>query len=426
MTLGGTREDQMIDNLTLQTSKRYIHHYNFPPYSVGEARFMRGPSRRDIGHGALAERALYAVLPDQEEFPYTVRAVSEVVSSNGSTSMASVCGSTLALMDAGVPITAPVAGIAMGLITDGAGRYRVLTDIQGMEDHLGDMDFKVAGTREGVTAIQMDIKVQGITTQIMSEALEQARGGRMFILDRMAETITEPREQRSEYAPSIMSIKVQQDQIGMVIGPGGKNVRGIQEDTETQIDIQEDGLIFVSGVGQDRVNEAIERIRKTVWEPEVGDVLTGAVKTIIQSGAFVEITPGRDGFVHISELGGRRYDRVEDAVSVGDEVEVKVQEIRSDGKINLTMRSLGSDTTKLPEVGEIITGRVKNIIPVGAFVEVVPGRDGFVHISNLTDHRVAKVEDVLSIGDEVKVRITELRQDGKIDLTMRDIEQDGE
>ncbi len=426
-TLGSTRDDQMIDNLTQDTSKRYMHHYNFPPYSVGEARFMRGPSRRDIGHGALAEKALEAVLPDQEDFPYVMRVVSEVVSSNGSTSMASVCGSTLSLMDAGVPISAPVAGIAMGLITDGQGGYTVLSDIQGMEDFLGDMDFKVAGTREGITAIQMDIKVQGITTQIMREALTQAREGRLHILAEMLHELAEPRAERSQYAPAIRSVSINPEFIGMVIGPGGKNIRGIQEETETQIDIKEDGMIFVAGVNAEGVDEAIKRIERMTWEPTAGDILTGAVKTIIPVGAFVELTPGRDGFVHISELSSDRVGRVEDVVSVGDVVEVKVTEIRNDGKINLTMRGLSSDAPppKLPEVGDIVTGPVKNIIQIGAFVQVAPGRDGFVHISNLSEGRVDRVEDVLSVGDVVTVKVTNMRGDGKIDLTMRGLNQSG-
>ncbi len=429
-TLGSTRDDQMVDNLTPETSKRYLHHYNFPPYSVGEARFMRGPSRRDIGHGALAERALEAVLPDQEDFPYVMRVVSEVVSSNGSTSMASVCGSTLSLMDAGVPIKAPVAGIAMGLITDGEGGYTILSDIQGLEDFLGDMDFKVAGTREGITAIQMDIKVAGITTQIMREALAQAREGRMHILDKMLEVMPTPREEQSQYAPSIRSISINPEYIGMVIGPGGKNIRGIQEDTATEIDIQEDGTIFVAGVNADGVAEALSRIAQIVWEPSAGDILTGAVKTIIPVGAFVELTPGRDGFVHISELSSERVNRVEDVVHVGDVVEVRVTEIRNDGKINLTMRGLANDKApepvKLPEVGEVVSGPVKNIIQIGAFVQIAPGRDGFVHISNLSEGRVDQVRDVVNVGDVVNVRITAIRDDGKIDLTMRGVEQEGD
>ena len=345
VTLGSTRDDQMIDGLGLDTSKRYMHHYNFPPYSVNEARFMRGPSRRDIGHGSLAERALLAVLPEQDEFPYVLRVVSEIVSSNGSTSMASVCGSTMALMDAGVPLKAPVAGVAMGLVI-ADGRYQVLTDIQGLEDFYGDMDFKVAGTGQGVTAIQMDIKVRGITTEIMREALAQALEGRLHILGKMADVIQRPRTERSPLAPVIATVKVEVDQIGGIIGPGGKTVRAIQEATGAKIDIEEDGTIFVTGADADGAAEAIEMIRKITWTPTVGEVMTGQVKTIIPVGAFVEITPGKDGFVHISQLGSKRFERVEDAVKVGDMVEVRISEIRNDGKINLTMRGLANDPAK--------------------------------------------------------------------------------
>lgn len=339
-TLGSTKEDQMLDGLGLETSKRYMHHYNFPPYSVGEVRRMRGPSRRDIGHGALAERALLPVLPEETEFPYVLRLVSEVMSSNGSSSMASVCGSTMALMDAGVPISAPVAGVAMGLVTDDEGRYRILTDIQGVEDALGDMDFKVAGTEEGITAIQMDIKVKGITPQIMSEALAQAREGRLFILGKMAEAISEPRTQRSEFAPSIVSVKIKTDQIGAVIGPGGKIIRGIQESTGTKIDIEDDGTVYVSGVGQEATDEAVAQIRKLTYEPQVGERLSGPIKTIIPAGVFVEIAPGRDAFVHISQLAAERVERAEDVVAVGDKIDVVVTEVRPDGKIDASRRAV--------------------------------------------------------------------------------------
>jgi polyribonucleotide nucleotidyltransferase len=340
-TLGTSSEEQMIDGLGLEESKRYMHHYNFPPYSVGEARFMRGPSRRDIGHGVLAERALLAVLPSEADFPYTMRVVSEIVSSNGSTSMASVCGSTMALMDAGVPITAPVAGMAMGLITDAeAGNYTVLSDIQGMEDALGDMDFKVAGSADGVTAIQMDIKVQGITADIMREALEQARRGRLFILSKIAEVIDAPRGDMSEYAPRITRIKIPQAQIGALIGPGGKTVRGIQDETGAKIEIEEDGTVFISSVNRESSAAAIERVERLTKVPEAGEIYSGKVKTIIPSGAFVEILPGKDGFVHISELEPFRVERVEDVVQVGDEVNVIVTQIRPDGKINLSRKQL--------------------------------------------------------------------------------------
>ncbi len=432
-TLGGTRDDQMVDGLTPETSKRYIHHYNFPPYSVGEARFMRGPSRRDIGHGMLAERALVPVLPAKDDFPYTLRVVSDIVSSNGSTSMASVCGSSLALMDAGVPISAPVAGIAMGLVTDGEGGYTILSDIQGMEDFLGDMDFKVAGTRDGVTAIQMDIKVQGITTSIMRQALAQAHQGRLHILSKMSEAIMEARSEQSRYAPSITTVKIDPDQIGLVIGPGGKNIRAIQEDSGAAIDIEEDGTIFITAPDSESSALAVGAIRRLTWTPEIGEIVVGEVRTIIPVGAFVELTPGKDGFVHISQLGSTRVERVEDVVSVGDQVEVKVTEIRQDGKINLTMKGLANDVAnkqgaaapvELPEVGEIVSGTVKSIIPVGAFVEVIPGRDGFVHISQLGNRRYARVDDAVSRGDVVNVRITDIRPDGKIDLTMRGVDQD--
>jgi len=338
-TLGSTKEDQMLDGLGLETSKRYMHHYNFPPFSVGEVRRLRGPSRRDIGHGALAERAMLPVLPSQAEFPYVLRLVSEIMASNGSSSMASVCGSTMALMDAGVPIKSPVAGVAMGLITDESGRYRVLTDIQGLEDALGDMDFKVAGTREGVTAIQMDIKVRGITTQIMREALQQALTGRLFILDKMAETINAPRGGQSVFAPSIVTVKIAPDQIGAVIGPGGKVIRAIQEASGTKIDIEDDGMVYISGVGQEATDAAAEQVRRITYTPSVGDRLTGPVKTIIAVGAFVEIAPGKDAFVHIGQLGTERVEKVEDAVQVGDMLEVVVTAVRNDGKIDASRRA---------------------------------------------------------------------------------------
>ena len=349
-TMGATSENQMLDGLGIEESKRYIHHYNFPPYSVGEVRFMRGPSRRDIGHGALAERALLAVLPDQDVFPYTMRVVSEVVSSNGSTSMASVCGSTLALMDAGVPITKPVAGIAMGLITDSdSERFQVLTDIQGLEDALGDMDFKVAGTKDGVTAIQMDIKVQGITAEIMRLALDQAKTARLYILDKMHECIQTPRGEMSAYAPRIYRIQIQQKQIGEVIGPGGKVIRGIQDATGAKLDIEDDGSVFISAVNEESARRAVDMVERITRVPEVGDIFFGRVKTIIQSGAFVEILPGKDGFVHISELEPHRVNSVDDVVSVGQEVNVVVTAIRPDGKINLSRKALL--TGDMPEPG---------------------------------------------------------------------------
>ena len=345
VTLGSTAEEQRLDSIGLEDRKRYIHHYNFPPFSVGEVRRMSGPGRRDIGHGALAERALLAVIPDESEFPYTMRLVSEVVSSNGSTSMASVCGSTLSLMDAGVPIKAPVAGVAMGLVTDAdTGRYTVLTDIQGMEDALGDMDFKVAGTAEGVTAIQMDIKVKGITPAIMREALAQAHEGRLFILGKMLETISTPRTEMSPFAPRVTRIKVNPEKIGAIIGPGGKMIRALQDETGTKIEIEDDGTVSIASVDPAGAERALEKIRGLTQEVRIekGDIYTGKIVSIMPYGAFVEVFPGRDGLVHISELSedpAIRVNRVEDLFQVGDEITVMVIEVAPNGKVSLSRRA---------------------------------------------------------------------------------------
>ncbi|HWK80284.1 MAG TPA: polyribonucleotide nucleotidyltransferase [Thermomicrobiales bacterium] len=344
-TLGSTSEEQRLDSISPEDHKSYIHHYNFPPYSVGEARPLRGASRRDIGHGALAERALVPVLPSEDEFPYTMRLVSEVVSSNGSTSMASVCGSTLALMDAGVPIEKPVAGVAMGLVLDAENdRYTVLTDIQGMEDALGDMDFKVAGTDEGVTAIQMDIKVKGITLDIMRQALSQAHTGRQFILGKMLETIAAPRAELSAFAPKVETLKIDSGKIGAVIGPGGKMIRSIQEETNSKIDIQDDGTVTIASPSAEGREAAKAKILGLTTEVKVerGEKYTGKVVTIMPFGAFVEILPGKDGLVHISEFSADpavRVERVEDVVSVGDEIEVVVIEVAPNGKVSLSRRA---------------------------------------------------------------------------------------
>ena len=339
LTLGGTGEFQRIDGLGIEDKKRYIHHYNFPPYSVGEAGFMRGPKRRDIGHGALAERALVPVLPDELDFPYTTRIVSEILESNGSSSMASVCGSTLALMDAGVQIKAPVAGIAMGLIKEGDA-YVVLTDIAGVEDHLGDMDFKVAGTADGITALQMDIKITGVTFEILTEALEQARKARLFILERMLATLPEPRSELSEWAPRIFSIQINPDQIGLIIGKGGETIRGMTDEFGADIDIQEDGTIFICAPDQEAAEGVMNRIQTMTKEIEVGDVFTGRVVKTTDFGAFVELKKGTDGLLHISRLGqkGERVKSVEDVVSRGDTVTVEVVEIdKARNRIGLTL-----------------------------------------------------------------------------------------
>ncbi len=344
LTLGTLAEEQSFDNIIGETSRRYIHHYNFPPFSVGEARFMRGPGRREIGHGALAERALLPVIPTEEEFPYTIRVVSECLESNGSTSMASTCGSTLSLMDAGVPIKAPVGGIAMGLVMRPSDRkWAVLTDIQGLEDHLGEMDFKVTGTREGVTALQMDIKLKGITTEIMKTALDQAREARFTIIDVIEQAIPAPRVHLSEHAPRITSITIDPEKIKEIIGPGGKVINRIIAETGVKIDIENDGRVFVAAVKADAVDQALRMIDDQLRDVEVGEVYEGKVMRLMNFGAFVEVLPGKEGLLHISKLKPFHVDRVEDVCNVGDELEVKVEEIDSMGRINLTRRGLYTD-----------------------------------------------------------------------------------
>jgi polyribonucleotide nucleotidyltransferase len=338
-TLGTPRERQELDTLQPEEEKRYMHHYNFPPFSVGETRPLRGASRRDIGHGALAERALLPVIPDLETFPYTMRLVSEALSSNGSTSMASVCGSTLALLDTGVPISSPVAGIAMGLIM-GEGRYVVLTDIQGAEDHYGDMDFKVAGTRKGITALQMDIKMSGISTELMSEALHQAREARLFILDAIQDVIPEPRPEMKPHAPRMTVLKIDPQKIGAVIGPGGKIVRGIQEETGVRIDIQDDGTIYIAATDGPSATKAREMVEALTEEAVVGRIYTGRVVRITDFGAFVEILPNTDGLVHISQLDSERVEKVEDVAKVGDEITVMVTSIDSENRIRLSRQAV--------------------------------------------------------------------------------------
>ncbi|MHA1742608.1 MAG: polyribonucleotide nucleotidyltransferase, partial [Candidatus Thorarchaeota archaeon] len=338
-TLGSERQEQLLDGLGLAETKRFMHHYNFPPFSTGEVRRMRMPGRREIGHGALVERAISAVLPSEDEFPYTLRLVSEVLSSNGSSSMASVCGSTLALMDAGVPIKAPVAGIAMGVIT-AQNDYLILTDIEGMEDALGDMDFKVAGTRDGVTALQLDIKLHGIRTDILREALEQARQARFFVLDRMAETISQSRPELSPLAPRMIELKIDVDKIGSLIGPGGRNIRAIIEETKASIDVKNDGTVMVGSSSEESTRRAVKMIEDLTREVKVGEIYTGKVTRIFDFGAMVEVLPGKEGLVHISELADYRVPSVHDEVEVGDEVTVKVIEIDNLGRINLSRRAV--------------------------------------------------------------------------------------
>lgn len=339
-TLATLGEAQELDNLSPIKDKRYLHHYNFPPYSTGEVKPLRGQSRREVGHGALAERALEPVIPAEESFPYTIRVVSEALSSNGSTSMGSVCGSTLALMDAGVPIKAPVSGVAMGLITDDSGRYKILTDIQGTEDHLGDMDFKVAGTAAGITALQMDIKISGLSTQMMKEALEQAKIARMSIMEKMLAVIAEPRAEMKPHAPRIITVKIPVDKIGALIGPGGKNIRALQEETGVTIDVQEDGTVYIASSDGVGAKIAQERVAALGENAVIGNIYTGKVVRIADFGAFVEILPGVDGLVHISQLASERVNKVEDVVGMGEEITVMVTDIDGQGKIRLSRQAV--------------------------------------------------------------------------------------
>lgn len=343
-TLGPISDGQRIDGISEQTEKRYMHHYNFPPYSVGEARPMRSPGRREIGHGALAERAILPVLPSVEEFPYAIRVVSEILSSNGSTSQASVCGSCLALMDAGVPIKAPVAGIAMGLVErveeDGSSTMAILSDIQGMEDFLGDMDFKVAGTAKGVTAIQMDIKVHGLSKKVLQDALKQAHDGRMHIMSEMLAEIPEPRAELSPYAPRIISMQIDPEKIRVIIGPGGKTINAIVEKTGVKIDIEDDGMLYIAAPDMESAQAGLAEIELLIKDVEVGAIYEGKVTRTTTFGAFIEILPGKEGLLHISKMADHRVEKVEDEMNVGDTVKVKVTEIDSQDRINLTRKGI--------------------------------------------------------------------------------------
>ncbi len=351
VTLGTGEDEQRIDALEGESKRTFMLHYNFPPFSVGETKPLRGPGRREIGHGALAERALKAVMPNKEKFPYTVRLVSDILESNGSSSMATVCAGTLALMDAGVPIAEPVGGIAMGLIKEGT-RVAILSDILGLEDHLGDMDFKVTGTRQGITALQMDMKIGGITTELLKQALQQARAGRLFILDKMQEALSSPRTDLSSYAPRIINIRIRPEKIGALIGPGGKNIRAIVEKTGVKIDVADDGLVSIASTDEAAAQQAIEMIQQTTQEVEVGKIYTGRVRRIMEFGAIVQLGPNTDGLVHISQLASYRVKAVTDILKEGDEVQVKVLEVDKQGKIRLSRKdALPADEAKKESVG---------------------------------------------------------------------------
>ena len=435
-TLGTDRDAQIIEALDGSSRDRFMLHYNFPPYSVGETGFMTGPKRREIGHGRLARRGIAAVLPNMEEFPYVIRVVSEITESNGSSSMASVCGSSLALMDAGVELKAPVAGIAMGLVKEGE-RYAVLTDILGDEDHLGDMDFKVAGSEEGVSALQMDIKIDGITREIMAEALEQARTARLHILAAMNEVISVSRETVSDWAPSIFTMQIDREKIGDVIGKGGAVIRAITEETGAEINIEDDGTVKIASVDGESGREARQRIESIVADVEVGQIYEGKVARLMDFGAFVTIVPGKDGLVHISQISDDRVDRVSDRLAEGDAVRVKVLEVDRQGRIRLSMRNLdgaAEDVSERPpaprsrveeiEVGKVYDGTVSSVMDYGAFVTLLPGTDGLVHISQMSERRIERTSDMVKSGDPVKVRVMEVDGRGRIRLTMRGLSED--
>jgi polyribonucleotide nucleotidyltransferase len=338
-TLGTLRDSQMLDGLNPKKEARYMHHYNFPPFCTGETKMLRGTSRREVGHGALAERALLPVIPSKEEFPYTIRVVSEIMASNGSSSMASVCGSTMSLMDTGVPIKAPVSGVAMGLVTDGE-RYHILSDILGTEDHLGDMDFKVTGTTKGITALQMDIKISGLSTELMTEALEQSHEARMHIMDEMMKTIKTPRPEMKNHVPRVTAIKIPVSKIGAIIGPGGKMIREIQEETGARLDIEDDGTVFIAAADGEAEAAARARVEALTESAEEGRIYTGRVVRVVNFGAFVEILPGKDGLVHISQLDTQRIESVESVAQVGDEITVMVTQVSPDGKIRLSRKAV--------------------------------------------------------------------------------------
>ena len=375
VTLGSGQDQQKLDGLGLEEFKRFMHHYNFPPFSVGEARPLRSPGRREIGHGALAERAVHNVMPDDDDFPYVVRIVTEILSSNGSTSMAAVCGSALALMDAGVPLKAPVAGIAMGLISDDdSGRAAILSDIQGMEDALGDMDFKVAGTQTGITALQMDMKIKGLQWDLLERALEQARTGRLHILGKMTEVLPAPRIDMSPWAPRIETIMINPDKIREVIGPGGKMIRRIVEETGVQIDVEDDGRVSIASHDGNAMQQAIAMIRDLTEDVEVGKIYKGKVVRIMPFGAFVEILPNQDGLVHISKLTDHRVERVEEVVNVGDEIVVKAVEVDSQGRLNLSRQAAIEELTAK---GEPIDEKIdKEAMAVALASPPAPPREG--------------------------------------------------
>lgn len=442
-TLGPQKDAALIENLSGVYKDQFLLHYNFPPYSVGETGFMSGPKRREIGHGYLAKRAVARMLPSAEDFPYTVRIVSEITESNGSSSMASVCGASLSLMDAGVPVKKPIAGIAMGLVMEGE-RFAVLTDIMGDEDHLGDMDFKVAGSDAGVTALQMDIKIAGITPAIMEQALAQAKVARLHILEKMNAVLPASRSELAEHAPSFHILKIPVDKIRDVIGKGGATIRGLTEETGASIDVKDDGSITIYGETKTMLDDAIRRIEGITAEVEIGKIYEGEVKSVVEFGAFVEVLPGQKGLVHISEVTGDRIDDINDHITEGQMVEVVVLAVDNQGRIKLSMKDLhenngdgldnvGADVAEqraepveLPEVGNNYSGTVKHVENYGGFVEIMPGLQGLVHKSEIIEEWVQHAGDHLSVGQQVDVRVASVSPDGKIGLSMKPASEEGE
>ncbi|MFB6290864.1 MAG: polyribonucleotide nucleotidyltransferase [Candidatus Bipolaricaulia bacterium] len=401
-TLGTTKQDeQRIDGMVAEGSKRFMLHYNFPPYSVGEAGYMGGPGRREKGHGHLAETALSPVLPDEEEFPYIIRVVSEVLESNGSSSMATVCSGSLALMDSGVPIDKPVAGIGVGLMEED-GEHEILTDIMGLEDHFGDMDFKVTGTRDGVTAFQMDVKVGGISEDLMREAMDRAYQARLEVLDKMDAVISQPRGEVSKHAPVMEVFKIDEDEIGTVIGPGGRTIRDLTEETETEIDIDDDGTIKLSGVNREGVEKAKKMIEDMTREVEPGEEFVGEVVRVEDFGAFVQLPNKSEGLVHVSKLSDSYVDNVTDITEVGEEMRVKV--IGHDDQGRLDLKRVSEDTKQL-EVGDVTDAEITKTAEFGAFIETPGGETGLIHISELSRDYVKNVQDVVEPGDKVKVEL---------------------
>ena len=435
-TLGANRLQQMVEGLDGLAHDHFMLHYNFPPFSVGETGFMGGPKRREIGHGRLARRSLEAILPDEESFPYTLRVVSDITESNGSSSMASVCGASLAMMDAGVPVSGAVAGVAMGLVKEGD-EFVVLTDIMGDEDHLGDMDFKVAGTHQGITALQMDIKIAGVTEEIMTTALAQARQAQLHILQAMDQVLAQPRPDISPRAPRAEIIQVAPDQVRAIIGKGGATIRAMQMETGAEIEVNDDGQVTVYGETEEARAQAIERIQSLTAEPEIGRVYSGQVERIMDFGAFVNILPGRDGLVHISEIGEGHIQDVSSVLSEGQAVEVKLLDIDERGRLRLSMKAVHAsesdspddeteapaEPAEQPEIGKVYTGEVVRITNFGAFVNILPGLDGLVHISEISDEYVEDVNDHLSEGQKVQVKLLDIDDRDRLRLSIKALAQ---